>query len=521
MIDRRKFLERSVMSGGSVLFSSVLLESCTKLGIPLPGAIPLPGGTTPTPPSIGLDTDWNDDLKIIVTSAVKMIPEAGEILGPLLEILWPSTQEDVWGAIKYQVENLINQKMDAAVYTQVSEDLHGLNNSIVLYLNELKNGTSNEILTQWMITKNLFVNALPHFQSVGNELPLLPLHAQFTNLYLGLLRDGVAFGQKDWGRTAADHQQDIQDLKNAISSIGTYTQKTYNDGRNALLKSTKSNSDNTEPWTTINKYDRQMSLTVLDYFDAWPYFDVSLYPQGTTQMYNREIYSDPYGTSPDNGAIAIPTSPTQFPTNLTVWAWDRLDAVQLTYPPESGPGGNTTTPRMGDQGGGSNQLPRGGSFDLSSDNPITAVRALTAEYYNTYGYVYGPFVSAVQFQFQVGSTTSLMGSLNGAVNGLHSDTGLFGFTNRALSSIHVNGASKQIGSADIIVFGFQSWTSPAVQLSAIQTLYIKTPKERSVADFAKAFPKLAIPSNVISNQIKASRKAYWEKIKTQAEALGG
>src|SRR5215210_2889880 len=140
MIHRRKFLQSSVLGAGSVLFSSVLLESCTKYGIPLPGGNPHPVGNTP-PPLPGLTIDWNDAAKMAVVAGLKMIPEAGEFLGPLVDILWPSTKEDVWGEIKAQVETLVNQKIAAGVYQQVTEDLQGLKNQITLYRDEVKDGT--------------------------------------------------------------------------------------------------------------------------------------------------------------------------------------------------------------------------------------------------------------------------------------------------------------------------------------------------------------------------------------------
>lgn len=510
MIDRRKFLERSVLSTGSVLFSSVLLESCTKYGIPLPGGIPPPGGNTPPPltppPLLGWTLDWNDAAKTMVTQAISMYPEGGALLAGLVTIFWPSSKKDVWGDIKAQVEALVDQKIAAAVYQQVTEDLQGLNGQITLYLNEVKNGTPNEILSQWMIARSFFVNARPHFQSAGNELPLLPLLASFTNLYLSLLRDGVAFGQS-WGRTGANHQQDIQDLKDAISSISTYTQNTYNTGRSALQQKTKADSHHIEPFKTVNRYDRQMSLTVLDFMDTWHYFDVTLYPNGTTQVYNREIYSDPYGTADNSGSIVIRTPvPTQLPTNVTVWGWDRIDAVQLTYPAGSGPGGVTQTPRMGDQPsgsrGGSNQPPAGGSFNLTPDNPIVHARVGS-----------GSIVNAMAFGWAQGNTVGWMGGKAG----LGGDSGWISYTNRALSSIHINGISNFYGSADLVVFGFQTWEPPEEAMRAIGALYVKTPKEQSAADFAKAFPKLAIPANLITDDLKAARKAYWAYIEARAK----
>lgn len=498
-IHRRTFLERSLLGAGGLLFSSSLLQSCTDHDIPDP-ASPL------QPPLLGGSIDWNDDAKTMTTSAIEMIPEVGDLLGGLLEIFWPSSKEDVWGEIKAQVEALVDQKIAAQVYVNVQGNLTGLNNSLVSYVNEVKNGTQEEILTQWMITKNLFELYQPNFQSTGNELPLLPLFGQFANLYLALLRDGVSFGLS-WGRTPADHQQDIKELKDAISSFTTWTTNTFFNGRNALIQKTKADSHHIEPFKTVNTYDRQMSQTVLSFMDVWPFFDVTQFPNGTTAegIYRREIYSDPFGTADNSGNIVITTPiPTQFPTNVTVWAYDRIDAVQVTYPSGSGPGGVTQTKRMGDSSGGTSNAPIGGSFNLTPENPITHARAS-----------YGSIINAMAFTWANNTTTPWMGAHNGIYG---ADSDWVGYTNTALSSIHINGISDFYGSADLVVFGFQPWTAPAARLNAIRALYIRTPKERSAADFSKQFSKVAVPANLITEELKAARKAYWEDLQARAKA---
>ncbi|GAB4022196.1 insecticidal delta-endotoxin Cry8Ea1 family protein [Spirosoma koreense] len=495
---RKQFIGRSLLGFGSAFILPSMLQSCMK-----DHDLPNPVGGGNHPPLLTYTVDWNDDAKTMVASAIEMVPVAGDLLGGLVEILWPSTQEDVWGEIKSQVEALVNQQIAAAVYTQVSEDLQGLSNSLTIYQNELKEGTTGEILNQWMITKNLFVAALPHFQSQGNQVPLLPLFGQFVNLYLGILRDGVANGLS-WGRTAADHQQDITDLKNAITTSVNYTTTTYNNGRSALLQKTKADSHHIEPFKTVNIYDRQMSQTVLVFMDMWPYFDVDKYPNGTKVVYSREIYSDPYGTADDSGPIVLPSAPTQSPSNITVWGWDRIDAVQVTYPAGGGPGGVTTTPRMGDQNGGSNQPPYGGSFNLSPQS-IAAGRV-----------TYGSIVNSMQFIYGDQTSTPMMGGNAGWGS---NDTGWVGYSDTFLSSVHINGVSSYYGSADLVVFGFQYWTTPNSQLNAIQTMYVTSPKERSVTDFAKEFPNLSITDNLITDTLKKERSDYWAKLKARAEAL--
>ena len=507
MTNRRQFLERSALGFGGAFLLPSLLTSCTDHRIPDP--------TTPIalPPLVGdYQVNWNDLAKESVKLGVEAIPEVGEILGPLVDIFWPSTKEDVWSQVKDQTEAIVNQKIAAAVYQQVSDDLKGLYNSITLYRNELKGGTPSDIKTNWIITKNLFVDALPHFQSQGYELSLLGLFAQFANMYLALLRDGVTHG-KSWDRSDDDQQQDVIDLQTAIKDFIDYASQTVINGASAL--NTKRDDHACEPFRTNNKYIRQMTLTVIDFVETWPYYDVNKYPNGAKdsnenpiKIFTREIYSDPYGTCDDSGPIVLPYPyPTQLPTYLSVWGWDRVDSVQLTYPTGSGPAGVTQTPRMGlvcDNNCGSNQPPHGGTFTISPiDNPILQAKVTVSD-----------VVNALYFKFNDGTITNKLGG-NYQEGG---DTDWLGYTDAALSSIHVNGVSRWKQSADCVVFGFQWWQSPKATMRAIGAIYITSPKEHSAADFAKAFPSLGIGANLITEEYKAARRAHWAYIDAYAKA---
>lgn len=497
---RRKFLKRSALGAGGAIFLPYILESCvTDHNIPDPE-------NPDQHPLYDSSIDWNDDAKIMVTSIIEMIPEAGDILGGLLDIFWPSSGENVWDQIRANVEALVDQKIAENVYQNVSDDLgslgdvppSGLIGALTLYLNEVKEGTPSSILTQWMITRSLFINAIKHFQSSGYEVPLLPLFAQFANLYLGLLRDGVAFGES-WGRDAAEHQQDIADLQNSISSFFNYALTYRNAGGLAVVQKTKRDDHACEPFRTVNTYDRQMNLIVMDYAYTWAYFDVTLYPQGTQVNLTREIYSDPLGTCDDSGLINIVTPhPSQRPTNVTVWGGSLVNAAQVTYPSGGGPGGATQTKRMGTGGGGTPT-----SFNLTPDNPIIAARVGS-----------GDIINSLQFGLADGTQPNKIGNGGG-------DSGWLGYPYEFLSSIHINGVSDFYDCADSVVFGFQFWTPPTSALNAVKVMYVKSPKERSAADFAKEFPKLAISDDLITGELKAARKLYWENIAARAKAIKG
>ncbi len=503
--NRRKFLERTALGAGSVLFLPGLLTSCADHRIPEPST---PGVI---PPVVGADyTDWNDQAKTFVVAGLSMIPEVGGILSGLLSIFWPGT--DVWSQVRDRVESLIDQKLSDQVNLQVNDDLEGLQSSLNLYLLELKNGNSVSILTQWIATRNSFAEALPHFQSEGYETVLLGLFAQFANMYLSLLRDAVING-KSWGRSVGDQQQDIKDLQTSISDFSTYTQTTCTDYLNSL----PSKGPN-EPFASRNHFTREITLAALDYMNTWVFYDITKYPKGAPKiLFPRELYSDPQGTiNSDFGPLQLPSPPTQSPIHITVWGADEgIKAVQLTYPTGSGPGGVTTTPRMGVQdGSGSTNFPSGDDFDINSNDPIVQVST------GLYTSRIDNFVYGMQFQFYDGYSRGAMGGWDHS--GDRAQGPWAGIPDHFMSSIYIHGSTSGANYyevvADCVIYGFKYLNGgPSVTSRTLGLLYVTNPRELSGADFAQAFPTYGVADALITDNLKAARQAYWAAI-AQAKA---
>jgi hypothetical protein len=498
---RRQFLELSMWGLGGLAMSSSLLQSCKKDHNANPNNPTKPGAPLP---SLGdADPDYNEEAKMVVVTGLSLIPVVGEILGPLTDLLWP-TGGGVWGQIAGQVEALINQKISANVLLQVNDDLQGLNQSLILYFNEVKNGAPSDILGQWRDTRNSFVTAQPHFQSDGYQVLLLPLFAQFNNLYLSLLRDAAISG-KDWGMTDGDFQQVKLDLTTMIQNSSTYSTQYFQSGLAAVKKSAPVGAPACEPFNTVNKYNRQMTLSVLDYFDTWSSYDITTYPNGNTVVLTREIYSDAYGSCMYSGDLVMATPPpTKFPTNVTVWSGENVGSVQLTYPAGSGPAGATVTPRMGIPSG-SNEHP----IAIAADNPIISARVYS-----------DVWVGSVQFLFNDGTASDVFGNTYGFSH--YDDSGWLSYTHQVISSMHINGIFSDdtiTGCADSIVFGFMHWITSAATLKAVSAIYVKSPKELSMASVAKAFPKLAVSDASITSDLKSARQAYWDSIKARAAKI--
>ena len=305
-------------------------------------------------------------------------------LGPYLNLLPPSG-EDIWAEIEQQVEALINQKINQLVYQTVQDDLTGPKLLSTTILRQLARETR-----QYLSTVDLppIPSLIPSFRISSPLATSYFFSAQFANLSLSLLRDGVLFGSQ-WGWNSAYQQSIAQKLTKKVGDFTTYANQTYQNGYKNVVSSTAANNQQCQPFRSVNAFVRQMTLTVLDFVQNWPYFDATKYANPVRVYLSREIYSEPVGTCDNSRRINLPSSPIQPISPITVWGWDRIDAVQLTYPAGGGPGGVTQTARMGDQSGGSNQPPHGG---FPSNNPVTVAAGLS-----------GDILNAFTFTFQDGS----------------------------------------------------------------------------------------------------------------------
>ncbi|GAB3788785.1 insecticidal delta-endotoxin Cry8Ea1 family protein [Spirosoma horti] len=449
MTTRRQFLERSMLGFGSAFLLPSLLQSCTLQDHNIP---PI------KPPVIGdADIDWNELVKKAVTTGLGEIPGAGEFIKPFIEIFWPSSGSP-WNEIKDQVNQLIDQKIDTLVFDQATGKLDTLKGAMNEYVQAVNDSTPSRILEKFDNVTGGFGLSKDSFTTAGHQVTLLPLYAQYVNMYLSILRDpllptkpgsGVLNGTF-WGMTDQDIIDARKKLQTVITDAAKYTLDTYNSVRDNLKKIPR-NDSTLEPFRSTNAYDRQMTMLVLDYMDSWPYYDVTAYPNGApTALFTREIYSDPYGNrinvdniTPD---FALPSPATKFPTQLTVWGSKDIGAVQLTYPAGGGPSGATITPRMGDQiSGNPNPL------TLSQNEPILGA---SVSYDYTRELTSTMVVNTLQFTLGYFNGARIVTPQFGQKLGQYQEN--VEYANYALSSIYIDGVNDTLQQyANCIVFGFK------------------------------------------------------------------
>ena len=448
--NRRKFLKHSALGATGALFLPSFLAGCTDHAIN-------PDEPFIYPPLGDAGDDWNNNLKLTVTTAFQLVPDVGGFVSALIDIVWPSLGESPWDQVRAQVEALMNQKLADDDYSRVTGNLGGLRNVITDYKTQA--GLNVDVKAFWIAAYTDFDQYQPNFQQAGNEVLLLPLFAQFANMYLALLRDMEMYGHS-WGLTFGELLTYAGKMQNKIKEFTAYTTLWYNNGRAAKQKTPRDDSK-FEPFRSTNAYDREMAMLVLDYMDSWPYYDTLTYPYGLKNpddntpihLFTREIYSDPYGNRINNHNppdFIFPTPATQFPTQINVWSGSNIDAVQLTYPAGGGPNGVTTTPRMGDQNGNA----AGGTINILPDMPI--IRAMISSDWVDIGSEPSTYINTLQFVFSNGNGNTLSPQMGGKSGPTKS--GYIGYDYYALSSIYSEGKNDYIGNAaNCIIFGFMRW----------------------------------------------------------------
>jgi len=174
-----------------------------------------------------MSINWNNAAERTIEADLGMIPEVGTLLSALVSIFWPESGEDVWSQIKDQVEQLIQKDISQEVYQNVQNNLSGLQNDLQLYVTAAKQKNSPSVIADyWISADSNFGHDQPNFQAGGYELLLLPLFAQFANLRLSLLRDGVLFG-KSWGWDQNTMETRANTLNQKILEFTNYVKGVY------------------------------------------------------------------------------------------------------------------------------------------------------------------------------------------------------------------------------------------------------------------------------------------------------
>ena len=358
--------------------------------------------------------------KVLLKTMLGKIPGIGFLLSGLVDLLWPEgTGTDEYGN---ELPNMFQKIVDQSTYTLVASDLKGLGDQLMDqetgwntqvsgwrdtcqksggFNSEDCFGTARDVLWPSFQSKmDNFTTARPRFQQNGgtaetdSRVKLLPLFAQYENLYLSFLRDGMLLRPYWKARTLPDGTTEV-DLDGDMAANAmkvelnpnyanhdrgiSYVNTIYNMG----LKQQEDLEDpsTTQGWNDRNAYVREQTLDVLDYRDMWKFQDPRAYPIGVPGgvKLTRMIYSDLVGPK---GTGAMPVQPVNVAGPLKEFsAWTKSDrlgsstvhfigGMQATSPPVLGPA------QSGEITGNSGLLANHAHYyNLSALGPVTAIHA--------------------------------------------------------------------------------------------------------------------------------------------------
>lgn len=241
------------------------------------------------------------------------IPIIGDVLGIIGTLLGIFLRNNnIWEIFMRQVEQLIDQKIEANVRNRALAELNGLTRLLDVYNIALENWKDNpddlnrqNVVMHFDDANSQFIYNMALFATNGFEVALLATYAQAANLHLLLLRDASIYGSQ-WGlaRSNGDFYYNLQ-----LKYTEEYTDHCitwYNNGLNRLRGQSGQN------WVNFNRFRREMTLSVLDIIAFFPAYNYRLYPLPTQMELTREIYTDVIGFTeqghPWYNANAVPAT---------------------------------------------------------------------------------------------------------------------------------------------------------------------------------------------------------------------
>jgi len=435
---------------------------------------------TPQQELLQYSVDWNNVALQAITAGLDQIPVIGDLLSHLVFAFWPPSGEDIWGEIKQKVEALINQAISQDDYDRVQAELgtaaqdSGLIGVLNNYLGSVNPdpNQNNGMKPQptWDSANQTFTFAQSAFQQDGIQLLLLPLFAQFANMHLSLLRDGV---KENWVNDS--------ELQSRIADYTKYVDDTYQQGYATRASANKG-------FNYLNEYVQYMQISVLNFRETWPYFDPAKYPPPVKVTFTNQTYFTITGSlNRQCGNYTLPSIPTSAVTNIDVyWLEDLYDdynvvlGTQVNYAdaqePYTGVLIDNALPPINKPCDPNNDYfcYFKNSAGVSPNNPIVAVQGV---YESTSG------VYCVDFIYQNGSSTGQIPSQNDQDYPLSYNIappqGYY------LSSVWVPNDTFWYGSAVDMVFGFR-YIPPAIDQETARALYVSSlhPVSQSDARFA-------------------------------------
>lgn len=399
-----------------------------------------------------------DIIRLLLQGALHEVPVVGGVLAALVEILWPGSESDnnvTWDKMREYVEHAVNQAVDEKTKADLEADLRGLDSVLHNYTVAVSvpkpwtEADKNYIETQYVSSLNALEHDAPAFEPATRPYLVLAEYAQLHNMLFAQLKDGIVNGATFNLPAAAVADYKVQ-IASRISDATKYVPPQMDAAHKALPIPANGPHKNIEIYNSNAILSDALVPAVSDEQFYWPYMDPVKYPNPINPVNTRVLYTPSYGLIPDANLPKFNGEGKKPIVHISVWGFDRIDAMQLTYGSGSQP-----DPRMGDEQhctavnqctGGTLDPPHGGSFQA-------------AEVPDGYGYITsvsgssGDVPEAVRFVF--------------TKNGKTFDTGQIGsqtakqnfsisFPNEVAGYVLIPGvAPSPYGSANGMIFGFR------------------------------------------------------------------
>ncbi|EFA79014.1 hypothetical protein PPL_08482 [Heterostelium album PN500] len=230
-------------------------------------------------------------LKNVIAAGASVIVETilpgfpPPLAGAIVNSLFPNQNDPqaVWNSILVYAQAAIDDKIDNATYALVQSELVGysqLMNEYYLASMSDPDSTPEYLSSVYISCVTQVIRQEQLFKTQQFQALLLPLFAQFANLYLTLIRDGVNYGnQLGWSQSVKTRYDSL--MKSKIISYAEYSDSVIN----THIKSLDYYESIRYPpqlWNQISDQLNHFYVSVTAFSYNWKYFDINTYRNGVS-----------------------------------------------------------------------------------------------------------------------------------------------------------------------------------------------------------------------------------------------
>lgn len=293
-------------------------------------------------------TDPLEDIKALLGVLLNEIPGVGSICAALLELLWPWGHDDVWDQIRARVEAMINEKIEAAVFSLLKQKLDGIAATLKLYVSATSTGDTQTMMMQFIATNTAMIEAAEEFRNPDLQWKVAPLFAIFSQIHMALLRDVVLHG-KNWGWSAEAYTNYVKLTDSTLRDYTQYLDKVVQAQADRLRPHapTHPGIHRTAIYNYWQPFQEARIRLIADFRVLIQAMDPIAHPGPVGNVVFEDVYSKAYGTADDwdatcsawAGEVTTPFSlPLANPDSIYIEYFNSTPRrVDVSYPAGKGP----------------------------------------------------------------------------------------------------------------------------------------------------------------------------------------